>query len=81
MQTKSVQIQDNYVQEFVSYVNNHSENITIEKDKNLEHDPYFYERQKELQQLREDIKTGNMEMLSKEQYDKEMKQFFADLKK
>jgi hypothetical protein len=51
-------------------VYNHSENITISKDKNLELDPYFYERQKELHQLREDIKNGDMEM----------KQFFSDLK-
>ena len=81
MQTMAVQIQDSYVQNFISYVNNHSDNITITKDKNLEYDPYFYERQKELHQLREDIKNGDMEMLSQEQYDKEMKQFFSDLKK
>ncbi len=81
MQTMAIQIQDNYMQNFMSYVNNHSENITVTKDKNLEYDPYFYERQKELHQLREDIKNGNMEMLSQEQYQKEMKQFFADLKK
>jgi len=81
MHTMSVQIEDNYLQKFMNYVNNHSESITITKDKNLEHDPYFYERQKELHQLREDIKNGDMEMLSQEQYDKEMKQFFSDLKK
>jgi len=81
MHTMSVQIQDNYLQKFMNYVNNHSESITITKDKNLELDPYFYERQKELHQLRKDIKNGDMEMLSQEQYDKEMKQFFSDLKK
>ena len=81
MHTMSVQIEDNYLQKFMNYVNNHSESITITKDKNLELDPYFYERQKELHQLREDIKNGDMEMLSQEQYDKEMKQFFSDLKK
>jgi hypothetical protein len=46
VQTIAVQIQDNYVQNFMSYVNSHSENITISKDKNLELDPYFYERKK-----------------------------------
>ena len=81
MQTMAVQIQDNYVQNFMSYVSNHSEDIIITKDRNLEYDPYFYERQKELHHLREDIKNGDMEMLSQEQYDKEMKQFFSDLKK
>jgi hypothetical protein len=35
MQTITVQIQDNYMSAFMSYINNHSENITIEKDENL----------------------------------------------
>ena len=30
------------------------------KDKNLEHDPYFYERQKKLQRIRDDIESGKM---------------------
>jgi hypothetical protein len=76
MQTIAVQIQDNYVQNFMSYVNNHSENITITKDKNLELDPYFYERQKQLQQDIEDIDSGKAEMLSLEQFDIEMDIFF-----
>jgi len=66
MQTIAVQIQDNYMQSFMNYVNKHSENITISKDKNLELDPYFYERQKELHQTRDDIKNGNIEMVSHE---------------
>ncbi len=66
MQTLAVQIQDSYVEKFISYVNNHNENITILKDENLELDPYFYERQKELHQIRDDIKNGDIEMLSHE---------------
>jgi hypothetical protein len=66
MQTMAVQIQDNYVTNFMSYVNNHSENITIKRDENLELDPYFYERQKELQEIRNDIKSGKIEMVSHE---------------
>jgi hypothetical protein len=42
MQTISVQIQDNY--------------IAVTKDKNLEYDLYFYEREKELEQIRDDRK-------------------------
>ena len=66
MQTISVQIQDNYVQNFMSYVDNHSDNISITRDPNLELDPYFYERQKELHQIRDDIKSGKIEMVSHE---------------
>lgn len=79
MQTLAVQIQDNYIQDFMSYVNNHSENITISKDRNLEIDPYFYERKQDLEQIIEDSENGTMEMLSQEQYEKEMKIFFKDL--
>ena len=38
MQTLAVQVEDNYVQDFMNYVNNHSNNITISKDRNLELD-------------------------------------------
>ncbi len=81
MQTIAVQIQDNYVQNFMSYVNNHSENITISKDKNLELDPYFYERQEKLHQIRNDVKNGNMRLLSQEESDNEIELFFKELEK
>jgi len=80
MQTIAVQIQDNYITKFLSYIDSHSENISIAKDSNLELDPYFYERKKELEQVIEECENGTMEMLSQKQYDDEMKIFFKDLK-
>ena len=64
MQTLAVQIQDNYIKDFLNYVNNHSKNITIAKDKNLENDLFFYERKKELHQIRTDIKNGKSQLIS-----------------
>ena len=49
MQTMAVQIKNDY--------------IPISKDKNLEYDPYFYERKKELHQIRNDIKSGKIQMI------------------
>ena len=69
MQTLSVQVEDNYMQNFMSYVNNHSENITISKDKNLENDSFFYERKKELHQIRDDIKSGKSQLVSFEDFE------------
>jgi 5,10-methylenetetrahydrofolate reductase len=80
MQTLSVQIQDDYMQQFMDFVKNSHSNITISKDKNLEVDPYFYERKRDLEQIIEDSENGTMEMLSQEQYDQEMEIFFKDLK-
>ena len=64
MQTIAVQIQDDYVNDFMNYVNNHSDRITIKKDTNLELDPYFYKRQKQLQQDLEEVESGKAEMIS-----------------
>ena len=50
MQTLSIQIQDSYMQQFMNFVNESHSNITVSKDKNLEIDPYYYERRKELYQ-------------------------------
>jgi hypothetical protein len=79
MQTIAVHIQDKYVQRFMSYVNSHSENITIAKDTNLEFDPYFYERQKELQEIRNDIKSGNSQLTSFEDFENKTNQFEKEL--
>ena len=80
MQTLAVQVQDNYIQDFMDYVNNHSENIIISKDKNLELDLYFYERQKQLHEDLEEVESGKAEMLTQKQYDNEMNLFFKELK-
>lgn len=79
MQTLAVQIQDNYIQDFMSYVNKHSKDITISKDKNLALDPYFYERKKKLHQIRDDVHNGNMRLLTQEESDDEIELFFKEL--
>jgi len=79
MQTLSIQIQDSYMQQFMNFVKESHSKITVTKDKNLEFDPYFYERKRELENIIEDSENGTMEMLSQEQYEKEMKIFFKDL--
>ena len=80
MQTVTVNIQDGFMQDFLTIVEHYKDKIQVQKDKNLEYDPYFYERQKQLQQDIEDIESGKIEMLSQEQYDNEMKDFFSELK-
>ena len=64
MQTLSIQIQDSYMQQFMNFVKESHSNITVAKDKNLEIDPYFYERQRELHQDLEDVENGKAEMIS-----------------
>jgi len=81
MQTIAVQIQDSYVQNFMNYVNKHSENITITKDKNLELDPYFYERQEELHQIKSNIDNGKVQMIENDKFWDDIDNFVETLQK
>jgi hypothetical protein len=79
MQTLSVQVEDSYMQQFMHFVNNSQSHIIVKNDEKLDLDPHFYERRKELHQIRDDIKNGKMEMLSQEQYDQEIEEFFKHI--
>ena len=81
MQTMAIQVQDDYVNDFMNYVNNHSDNITISKDKNLELDPYFYERQKELHQIKNNIDNGKVEMIENDEFWDDIDSFVETLQK
>ena len=79
MQILAVQVQDDYVSDFMNYVNNHSDNIIVKKDTNLEHDSYFYERKKKLHKIRDDVHNGKMRLLTQEESDTEIELFFQEL--
>ena len=80
MQTLTINIQDNFLQDFLAIVEHYKDKIQIQKDENLLLDPYFYERKKQLQQDIKEIDSGKIEMLSQEQYNKEIDNFFTELK-
>ena len=51
MQTLTIEVKDDFMIEFMNVLDNFKDNIRVTKGKNLEQDPYFYERQKQLQQI------------------------------
>jgi len=55
--------------------------IQVEKDYNLEYDPYFYKRQQELHQIRDDIKSGKTEIISHDDFWDEIDSFSETLDK
>ena len=81
MQTMAIQIQDDYINDFMSYVNNHSDSIIITKNKNLEYDPYFYERQKELHQIKSNIDNGKVQMIENDEFWDDIDDFVETLQK
>ncbi len=51
MQTLTIKVKDDLVSEVMNVLEQFKDSIQITKNKNLEHDPYFYERQKRLQKI------------------------------
>jgi hypothetical protein len=48
-------------------------------DKNLDYDPYFYERKEEIQQIRDDIKSGKSAPIPFDKFKKRSDKFMNEL--
>ena len=81
MQTLTVDIQDNFIQDFLTIIDHYKDKIQLKKDKNLEYDPYFYERKKQLQQDIDDIDSGKVEMINNEDFWDDIDKFTQSLQK
>jgi hypothetical protein len=57
MKTLTIEVKDDFMTEFMRIIDTVKDNVIVKKDgvplgcKNLELDPHFYERQKDLQQI------------------------------
>lgn len=58
----------NMIEDFKVVKQNSKEDLSLE-------DPYFYERQKKLVELREDIQNGKIQLLDEIEANKELKDF------
>ncbi|MBS4068896.1 MAG: hypothetical protein WC279_14800 [Sulfurimonas sp.] len=81
MKTLTIQVEDNFMNDFLNFVGSCKDKIKITKDKNLEYDPYFYERQAQLQQIRDDIKSGKAEMISDKDFWEDIDVYVSSLQK
>jgi len=81
MQTLTVNIQDNFVQDFLTIIEHYKDKVQLQKDKNLVNDPYFYERQKQLQQDIDEIDSGKAQMISNEDFWNNIDTFTQSLQK
>ena len=79
MHTLTVKVQDSVFQEFLNFISKRKETIEIKQDKNIEVDPYFYQRQKELHTIRENIKNGTSKLVSFEDFKSRANNFEKEL--
>ncbi|MEA2019887.1 MAG: hypothetical protein U9N59_15760 [Campylobacterota bacterium] len=81
MQTLTLQVQDNFVPNLLNLLKEFKNEVTIKKDKNLEYDPYFYERQKQLQEDINDIDSGKVKMINNTDFWNDIDSFTESLQK
>jgi hypothetical protein len=81
MQTLTLEVQDGFVPNLINYLNQFKNEVKIQQDENLKLDPYFYERQKKLHKIREDLQSGNMKLYSQEESDHEIELLFQKFEK
>ena len=81
MQTLTVDIQDNFVQDFLTIIERYKDKVQLKKDKNLEFDPYFYDRQKQLQEDINEIDSGKVKMINNTDFWNDIDTFTESLQK
>ena len=81
MQTLTVNVQDNFIQDFLTIIDHYKDKVQLTKDENLEYDPYFYERKEQLQKDMNDIDNGKIKMISNEDFWDDIDSFTESLQK
>jgi hypothetical protein len=81
MQTLTLKIKDDFMAEFMSMIDSVKDKVIVQKDQDIELDPYFYERQKKLQKIRDEIKDGKVKMIDDEVFWEDMDTYVKTLQK
>jgi len=81
MQTLTIQVKDDFMSEFMKIIDTVKDNVIVQKDKNLEYDSYFYERQDKLQKIRNDSKNGKTTMLEDNEFWEDIDAYVDTLQK
>ena len=74
-------VKDNFVQDFLTIIEQYKDKIQLQQDKNLEYDPYFYDRQKQLQEDIKDIDSGKVKMINNSDFWNDIDTFTESLQK
>jgi hypothetical protein len=81
MQTLTINVKDDFMNEVIKFIETAKDNITIQKDKNLEYDPYFYDRRDRLQQIRDNSKSGKTKMIEDSEFWEDIDTYVDTLQK
>ena len=79
MKTLTVDIQDNFIQEFLNFVEKSQNKVKLHENSGLEKDIYFYQRKEELHNIRKQVKENSNQLSSIESIEKKFDTFEKNL--
>jgi hypothetical protein len=79
MQTLTIKIKDDLVAEVMNVLEQFKDSIQITKDKNLELDPYFYERQDKLHKIMDKMDKNSSNLTNFEDFEIKMDKLEKEL--
>ena len=79
MQTLTIKVKDDLVSEVMTVLEQFKDSIQITKDKNLELDPYFYERQDKLHKIIDNMDKSPSTLTSFEDFEIKMDKLEKEL--
>ena len=79
MQTLTIKVKDDLVSELMTVLEQFKDGIQITKDKNLDLDPYFYERRDKLQKIIEKMDENPSSLTNFEEFEIKMNKLEKEL--
>ncbi|KIM12857.1 MAG: hypothetical protein KU38_03775 [Sulfurovum sp. FS08-3] len=79
MQTLIVNVEESFIQDFLRIIEGYKDKIKLQKNPDWVQDPYFYQRQEQLQKTLEAIDSGKMKIYSDQESQKQIDALFERL--
>ncbi len=79
MQTLTIKVKDDLVTEVMTALEQFKDSIQVTKDKNLELDPYFYERQDKLHKIMDKMDKNSSNLTNFEDFEIKMDKLEKEL--
>lgn len=80
VKTLTIDVQDNFVQDFLNFIQSNKNNIQLHKSNtDIHQDLYFYERQKQLHQIKEQVDNNLANLSTLDEFEIKINNFEKEL--
>ena len=81
MQTLTIEVKDELIADVIKTLEKFKDNIKIKSNKNLEIDPYFYERREKLNKILQNVENKESNLISFEEFEVQINKLEKELER